>query len=116
MKDNEGYLSMDRLSREDAKKVRRTFQIIAVLALFVVIVGTVSMHHIEKWAWIDSLYFSVISLTTVGYGDITPETDIGKLFTIGYLISGIGIMAALVNNVLKSLEARRVMRKKSDSD
>lgn len=34
----------------------------------------------------DSLYFSVIAVTTVGFGDITPSTDASKLFTIFYVV------------------------------
>lgn len=41
-------------------------------------------------------HFSVVTIATVGYGDITPQTAIGKIFTIGYIFSGIGIFVAAV--------------------
>ncbi len=54
--------------------------------------GTVSYKFIEGWSWVDSLYFSVVTLTTVGYGDVSPQTDAGKLFTIVYIIIGLGLI------------------------
>lgn len=59
--------------------------------------GVVFYHNVEGWRYIDALYFSVTTLTTVGYGDIAPVTDMGKLFTIGYIIVGIGVLLSLVN-------------------
>jgi len=40
---------------------------------------------------LDALYFSAYTMTTVGYGDIVPKTDIGKIFTIFYVFAGVGI-------------------------
>ena len=61
--------------------------------------GTVVYHYIEEWSWIDSLYFSVITLTTIGYGDFSPQTDVGKVFTIFYIILGLGIILSFINTV-----------------
>lgn len=61
--------------------------------------GTVMYSYIEGWSWIDSLYFSVITLTTIGYGDIAPVTDAGKLFTIVYIIFGLGIILNFIEVV-----------------
>ncbi|MCL1593282.1 MAG: potassium channel family protein [Actinomycetia bacterium] len=68
------------------------FKILAVSALGLVLAGTVVYRFLEDWSWVDSLYFSVIAVTTVGFGDITPSTDASKLFTILYVISGITIV------------------------
>ena len=61
--------------------------------------GTDFYHYIEGWSWIDAAYFSVITLTTIGYGDFSPATDLGKLFTIGYIIIGVGVILGFVNAV-----------------
>lgn len=87
---------------------------IAFLALSVLSVGVVFYHHIEKWSWLDSLYFSVITLATVGYGDLVPTTDFGKLFTIFYVIIGIGIFAASANYLLKRATLKRLEKRGKD--
>lgn len=59
--------------------------------------GTVFYSLVEGWRWIDSLYFSVVALATVGFGDFTPTTDAGKIFTILFILNGVGILVAFLN-------------------
>src|SRR5947209_16255917 len=54
-----------------------------------ILVGTLGYHFIEDKPYFDSLYFTVITLTTVGYGDIVPETRTGRAFTIFLALGGI---------------------------
>ncbi len=61
--------------------------------------GTVVYHFLEGWSWVDSFYFSIITLTTIGYGDFSPATDEGKLFTVFYILMGIGIILSFVNTI-----------------
>ena len=68
-------------------------------ALGTLLVGTFAYHWLEGWSYLDALYFSVVSLGTVGYGDLTPTTPIAKLFTIVYLINGIVILLALFDRI-----------------
>lgn len=78
------------------------------VAAVVVGTGTVFYRFVEGLRWIDSLYFSVITLTTVGYGDFSPTTNAGKTFTIFYVLVGIGIFVALVTEIAGHLiEARQ---------
>lgn len=70
-----------------------------VTSVSIIILGTVSYRYLEGWTWLDSLYFSIITLTTIGYGDFSPQTNGGKVFTIFYILLGIGIILGFVNTV-----------------
>ena len=61
--------------------------------------GVLVYHWLEGWSYLDALYFCVVSLATVGYGDLTPTTPLARLFTIVYLINGIGILLALFDRL-----------------
>jgi hypothetical protein len=69
--------------------------------------GTLFYRNVEGWSWLDSLYFCVITLATVGFGDLTPKTDAGKIFTMLYVIMGIGVLVAVVNATVERATARR---------
>jgi len=70
-----------------------------ITTAIIITFGGIIYHYLEGWSWIDSIYFSVITLTTVGYGDFSPQTNGGKLFTIFYIMIGIGIILSFVNTV-----------------
>lgn len=70
-----------------------------ITTTIILIIGTIVYHYLEGWTYIDSLYFSVVTLTTIGFGDFTPQTDGGKLFTILYIIIGIGIILSFINTI-----------------
>jgi hypothetical protein len=72
---------------KDRQYIKLLFLTSTVLGL-----GTIMYRFLEKWDWIDCIYFSVVTLTTVGYGDIAPATTGGKIFTIFYIIMGLGII------------------------
>ena len=77
----------------------------------VVASGTVFYRFVEDLRWIDSLYFCVITLTTVGYGDISPATTAGRVFTMVYVVVGIGVFIALVTTTAHHLiEAKNTSR------
>lgn len=65
--------------------------------LSILVTGTCVYHVAEGWNWLDAVYFSVITLTTVGYGDFSPETTFGKVFTIFYVLTGMGILFGFIN-------------------
>lgn len=54
-----------------------------------ILVGTLGFLLIEGKSLLDSLYLTVITLTTVGYGDVKPDTDAGKVFTMFLALGGI---------------------------
>lgn len=93
-----------------ARIIRRNFRLLALATVAAITTGAVFMHFQEKLDWVDAVYFSVVSLTTVGYGDIVPKTDAGKIFVCFYLLVGIGIIAAFASNLIKNAVAKRVIK------
>lgn len=55
---------------------------IATLPLLIMILGTIGYRMLEGWSWLSSLYMTIITITTVGYGETHPMSDGGRLFTI----------------------------------
>lgn len=84
-----------------------------LLALTATMVATASVFYrwAEGWRWLDAVYFSVITIATVGYGDFSPQTPLGKLFTIFYVLIGLGIFVATATAI-----AERVIRRAGASD
>lgn len=79
--------------------------------------GTLLFHFLENWRWIDSLYFCVTTLTTVGYGDFSPQTDVGKIVFVFYILTGLGILFAFINAFSKKLiEYRTQLIKKIERE
>jgi voltage-gated potassium channel len=94
---------------EKAQPVRKLFLLDVFLdkdsrptflwALIMLALGTLVYHWLEGWSYLDSLYFCVISLATVGYGDLAPTTPLAKIFTMIYVVNGIGILLALFDRI-----------------
>jgi voltage-gated potassium channel Kch len=83
---------------------------ILLWAASALLVGTLAYHWLEGWSLLDSLYFSVVTLATVGYGDFVPTTPIARLFTIIYVINGISILLALLDRI-RVVRSRRLESK-----
>lgn len=75
----------------------RSYRLLAGAAAVLLVTGTVVYRFLEGWSWVDSLYFSTVAVTTVGFGDLVPTSDGAKLFTVVYLLSGIAIITAYLN-------------------
>src|SRR5215813_7333907 len=71
-------------------KFRIRGAIIAVLASLVV--GTTTFHFLEGWSFLDSLYATTQTVTTVGYGDVSPKTTAGRVFATGFMLVGVGVV------------------------
>ncbi len=90
--------------------------------IVVIAVGTVGYMLIEHWTLLDSLFMTVTTIFTVGYGEIHPQTGIGRVFTliviilgVGTILYGIGAMVEFViGGQLSGLFRRRVVKKRVD--
>ena len=82
------------------KKYRRIQKelMIGTLALGgVFLIGTFWYHIVEGWSWLDAAFMTVITLSTVGYGEIRPLGHRGRLFTIALIFMGVISIGYIVN-------------------
>jgi hypothetical protein len=67
-----------------------------LLSGLILVVGVVFYTRVEHWGLLDSVYFCIVTLGTVGYGDVTPTTDLGKMFTSLYIIVGLSVIGGFL--------------------
>jgi hypothetical protein len=89
----------------------QVYKKLALAALVLLAFGTVVYHYLEDWSWVDALYFSTVAVTTVGFGDLAPSTDGSKLFTVVYILGGIGIVTTYLRARLEHRHAKRTQRR-----
>jgi voltage-gated potassium channel len=84
----------------------------------VFLTGTLWYALVEKWHWLDAVYMTVITLTTVGYGETQPLGDRGHVFTIALILAGVITIGYIVNRFTEALiegyfiEGRRLRQQK----
>jgi hypothetical protein len=84
-----------------------TFRAIVGLALTLLFIGTIFYTLVEGWSPLDALYFSVVTMATVGYGDLSPKTEFGKAFTIIFILVGVGILVTFASRVVNAMVDQR---------
>ncbi len=62
------------------------------LNVILIIIGAVFYKVVEEWSWVDSVYFAVSTLTTVGFGDLHATHSISRIFATIYMLIGIPVM------------------------
>jgi voltage-gated potassium channel len=86
-----------------------------VISLF--LIGTVFYWIFEPWSFVDSFYFSTMTLATVGFGDFVPTHAGTKLFTVVYVLGGVGLLVAFFSELTaRTLELGRELRAKERED
>ena len=86
------------------------FRALLFVLVGLLVSGTIFYSTVEGWGILDSLYFSVITLATVGYGDLHPTTPLSKVFTMVYIVLGVGVFVAFITKVT----AQETRRKRGD--
>jgi voltage-gated potassium channel Kch len=87
--------------------IKKLLVVLVALGVFIFL-GSTFYHFKEGWDWLDSIYFSVVTLATVGYGDFTPQTDVGKIFTMFYVFVGVGFFIYAANTFLRYYTDKRI--------
>lgn len=65
----------------------------AILGLVILLaIGTIIFQQVEGWSWVDSFYFTGVTMLTIGYGDLTPSHDLSKILTVLFGIGSISLV------------------------
>jgi voltage-gated potassium channel len=86
-----------------------SFRLKISLALFTVLlsVGIIGFMSFENMSFTDAIYFSIVTMATVGYGDIHPQTDMGKILALIIIIGGVGTFLGVIAGITELFVSRR---------
>ena len=97
-------------------------QFIRVLILLCIVccIGVVGYALIERWSLLDSLFMTIITLTTVGFGEVHPLSSYGRIFTVFLVLTGVGVLfygistltAFIVEGDLRDILRKRKRRRR----
>ncbi len=96
---------------KDTYEYIKSNKVLLGLVVSVILTGSTFYYFVEKMSIVDSIYFCVITLTTVGYGDISPTTNMGKIFTVFYIFLGLGIILGFIDSLGKHRIKKRISKK-----
>ena len=82
--------------------------LIVTLSIVLVLSGSVGYMIIEGWAFDDAFYMTIITLATVGYGEVHQVSDVGRLFTVLLIISGVGFFMYVAGLMVQFLVEDRI--------
>jgi voltage-gated potassium channel len=86
----------------------RHFLISVLTAIILILLGTFGYMAIEGWSMLDALYMTVITLATVGYGEVHKVSDMGHIYTIALIIVGVGFFLYVAGAVIQFMVEGRV--------
>lgn len=94
---------------------RRQLGLLATILIVLLIVGTLGFHWLEGWSLFDSAYATIITLTSIGYGDLAPRSVGGRFFALALISVGFGAAAYTFTNLyglILSGSARRAFKQR----
>jgi voltage-gated potassium channel len=89
----------DLIREKKVRQIRENLLPAVVTVIFLLTIGAIFYSHFEGWSYVDSFYFSTITLTTIGYGDLYPTTTVSKIFTSFYAVIGVGGMLFILSRI-----------------
>ena len=93
------------------------FRVLLGLGAAIIAASTVFFHFVEGWSYLDAYFFTVVTLSTVGYGNLVPVTALGKIGTTVLIFIGIGVFALAIQHIGDATvrrRARRIKRSRKD--
>lgn len=115
--------------KRNKARVKRQVMYALVLLATVYLIAILTYHTLEAWSWEDAVYFSTVTMATVGYGDIVPTTYWGRMFTIPLIWVGVGVafyvifaiqeygkteLYSMMQTMEEQIQQRRLARQRRD--
>ena len=100
---------------------REAFSILLGVLAAIIGLGTMFFRFVEGWSWLDAYFFTVVTLSTVGYGNLVPATALGKIGTSALIFVGLGVFALAIQQLghvtlRRRIEERRKSREQDRRD
>lgn len=89
------------------RKLISRFGLLALIFVIILVLGTIGFMLLESLSLFNAFYFTIITVATVGYGDIAPATLGGRILSIFVIMTGVGIFTALIVNAAGLVVERR---------
>ena len=105
----------ERTGLRHSSRSRQQVMVAVGLLLLLPVFGAMGYSIVEGWSILDSLYMTIITLSTVGYGEINPLSTTGKIYTIGLILVSFGVVGYGVTNLVSFImegELRKVIQGK----
>jgi len=93
------------------KHFRNELLIAALLFLLLLTGGTMSFHWTQDYSWIDALYMTIITVTTVGFGEVHPLNDTGKILTVLLILTSMVIYAYTITVITEYVIGENIFKK-----
>jgi voltage-gated potassium channel len=87
----------------------KAFRLPLLLTVFVMLLGTVGYVLIDGFPILDAIYQTAITFTTVGFGEIHPISDAGKIFTINLIIAGFAVFSSAIGILVTELNKGKIV-------
>jgi len=88
---------------EKYRRLRQELMVGLLAFVAVTLIGTIGYRLIEGWRWVDAAYMTIITLATVGFSEVQPLDDRGRLFTISLILLGVVSIGYIVNRFTEAL-------------
>src|SRR5579884_3005388 len=81
----------------------RNLRVISAWLALLILVGTVGFRAIEHWPWFDCFYMVLTTITTIGYGEVHPLSNAGRMFNVFVIVVGVGLVFLGIGALASSL-------------
>jgi len=87
----------------------KPFRLPLILTVLVMLIGSIGYVLIDDFPILDAIYQTAITFTTVGFGEIHPMSDVGRLFTINLIIAGFAVFSSAIGILVSELNKGQIV-------